>query len=90
MAIGKANKDPDAVLPYRIDWSAWLAGAAISTSTWVVPSGLTKVSDSIVDAITVVTISGGTAGQTFTITNRITTDDGRTDDRSFELFIKEL
>ena len=29
-------KDPDAVLDYSVDWSKWLAGDQIETSTWFV------------------------------------------------------
>ena len=37
------NKDPDAVLDYGFDWSAWLeAGDTIVTSEWIVPEGITK------------------------------------------------
>lgn len=90
MSLGNAIKDPDAVLPYKIDWTAWLAGDTLSTSAWTVPAGLTNVSDTTeAGSTTVVTLSGGTPGQTYVVTNRITTADGRTDDRSFRLRIAE-
>ncbi len=89
MSTWKLNKDPDAVLPYKIDWSAWLAGATISTSSWIVPSGLAKDSDSFTSTIATVVLSGGTAGETYRVTNRITTNDGRTDDRSISLRVVE-
>lgn len=76
-------KDPDAVLDYSIDWSSWLAdGETITASTWVVPDGITKDSDSFSDTATVIWLSGGTAGTTYLIPNHITTSDGREDDRT--------
>lgn len=90
MSLGNAIKDPDAVLPYKIDWTAWLAGDTLSTSTWSIPAGLTKVNDTTEAGTTaVVTLSGGAPGQIYVVTNRITTSDGRTDDRSFRLRIAE-
>ncbi len=84
-----ALKDPDATLPYRFDWSAWLAGAQITSSQWIVPAGLTAVAEQITGDITVVTVAGGTAGEIYRLTNRVTTDDGRTDDRSLTLRVVE-
>lgn len=39
-------KDPDAKLPYTVDWSPWLAGEGdtIASVTWIVPDGITKES----------------------------------------------
>jgi len=82
-------KDPDAVLDYAVDWSRWLAGDEIVTSEWTVPSGLTKVSDSKTTTKATVWLSGGTAGQSYTVTNRITTTGGRTEERSFAIRIEE-
>jgi hypothetical protein len=82
-------KDPDAVLDYQIDWSTWLGSDTISTSAWTVQSGLTKGSDSKTDTTTTVWLSGGTAGQTYRVTNRIVTAGGRTDDRTFWVVVDE-
>lgn len=42
MAGNTFFKDPDAVLDYGVDWTAWLGSDTIVTSTWVVsPTGLT-------------------------------------------------
>ncbi len=79
------TKDPDAVLDYAIDWSLWLAGDEIATSDWSVPVGLTKVTDTKTAVKTTVWLSGGQAGQSYTVTNRITTTGGRTEDRSFTI-----
>lgn len=83
------TKDPNAVLDYTIDWTRWLSGDQIVTSEWLVPTGLTKVADSKTASSATVWLSGGTAGQSYTVTNRITTTGGRTEDRSFTIRVEE-
>jgi len=83
------TKDPNAVLDYSIDWTRWLAGDQIAASEWIVPSGLTKMADSKTSTSATVWLSGGTAGQSYIVTNRITTAAGRTEDRSFTIRVEE-
>ena len=83
------TKDPNAVLDYTIDWIRWLSGDQIATSQWLVPTGLMKLADSKTASSATVWLSGGTAGQSYTVTNRITTTGGRTEDRSFLVKIEE-
>jgi hypothetical protein len=71
-------KDPDEVLDYQVDWTEKLATDTIATSTWIVPAGLTKDSDSNTPTKTTIWLSGGTPGEQYGITNRITTTGGRT------------
>ena len=79
-------KDPDAVLDYTFDWSRWLAtDEKISTSDVTVSAGITLTSDTNSDTQAVAWVSGGASGQPYTITNRITTDKGRTDDRTITI-----
>ena len=83
------TKDPDAVLDYIFDWSAWLAeivDTIASAEIVVAAEGVVCDSDSIVDDTVVAWISGGTAGATYRVTCRIVTAGWRTDDRS--IFIK--
>jgi hypothetical protein len=88
-------KDPNAVLDYRFDWQGddpgpWLADAeTISTSTWTVPTGITKDSDSKTDTTATIWLSGGTAGVTYDVVNRITTSAGRTEDRTLQVVCVE-
>lgn len=82
--------DPQAKLDYPVDWSTWLAGGeTITASTWTVPAGITKDSDSFSDTAALAWLSGGTAGQDYTITNHIVTSAGREDDRSIILKCRE-
>lgn len=83
------TKDPNATLDYSIDWSKWLADDTILSSAWTVPAGLTQVSASNTTTIATVWLSGGTASQSYTVTNRITTAGGRTDERSIIIRIEE-
>lgn len=83
------TKDPNAVLDYTIDWTRWLAGDTIATSEWLVPIGLAKVADTKTASSATVWLSGGTAGQSCAVTNRITTTGGRTEDRSFTIRVEE-
>jgi hypothetical protein len=78
------------VLDYGIDWSEWLTtGETLTVSTWTVPSGITKDSDQRADTSTKIWLSGGTAGESYTIANKIETSDNRTDERSFEIMVEE-
>lgn len=88
----KITKDPNAVLDYGFDWSGWLQdGETISDSEWSVDgTGLTIESDTNDDTSTTVWLSGGTVrSYPYTVTNRITTSAGRTDDRSIQVYVAE-
>lgn len=90
MALGSKTKDPDAVLDYVIDWETYLDGDTIATSEWEVDDGITKDSDTNDTTTATIWLSGGTAGEDYEVTNRITTAGGRTDDRTIKIKIKEL
>ena len=84
------NKDPSSVEPQGFDWTDYLAelgaGVTISTSTWAVtPTGLTVAAGSIVTGSlkTQTTLSSGTVGVLYTVTNQIITSTSVTDERSF-------
>lgn len=86
-------KDPQAKLPYRGNWAAWLAKEGddtIATSSWsIVPDGVTADNQSKDDTTTTVRLSGGTAGVRYTVTNHIVTAGGLEDDRSFILDVRQ-
>ncbi len=90
MGIKTYTKDPDAVLDYGFDWSDWLATAeTISTSTWTVESGITAGSSAKTDTKTSQWLSGGTAGTTYEITNKIITSQSRTDERTLNIRVEQ-
>lgn len=80
-------KDPNAVLDYTIDWSLWLDGDTISTSTWTVGSGIVKDLDTKTATTTTIWLSGGTLATSYTVSNRIVTVAGRTEDRTLTFSI---
>lgn len=82
------TKAPNAVLPYYMDWSDWLQpGEKITTSTWTPDVGITKDSSDKSASTTTVTLSGGTAGTTYDVVNKIVTNMGRTDERSLRFVV---
>lgn len=82
------SKDPEAVLDYQLDWSSWLpAGDTIATSTWVVPVGITKNSDTKDATTTTIWLSGGTEGTLYQLVNRVVTTEGRTEDQTVVVMI---
>jgi hypothetical protein len=87
----KRVHDPDAVLDYPFDWSAWLEeGDTITDTTVTAEAGVTVVGTPVVDGGKVVPyISGGTVGESYDVTCHIVTADGREDDRSITLVVKE-
>lgn len=96
-------QDPQARLDYHFEWQCWLApGDYLTESEWLVPDGLTATEPTLFVGQerdlagdyqpvqrTTVFLTGGIAGEVYTVTNRITTARGRQEDRSFELRIKE-
>lgn len=82
-------KDPEAVLDYTIDWSAWLDDDTIVTSTWDVESGIVDDSDSNTATTTTIWLSGGTLDTNYSLTNHIVTAADREDDRTIEVYISD-
>lgn len=82
-------KDPQAILDYGFDWSAWLDDDAISTSTWILPSGMTSVQEGINGSTTIIWLSGGVIETRYDVVNRIVTVAGRTDDRTIKIVCME-
>ena len=92
MAIATFTKDPDATLDYQINWAAWLEDEDIITDSSFVSNSdnITVDSSSFTDTTSTVWLSGGQAGSSYEITNRITTALGRVDDRTIKIKCKDL
>ena len=83
-------KDPDAVLDYQWDWASWLpTGDTIASATVTADAGLTVASSSATSTAVLAWLSGGTVGQSYTVQCRVTTVQGRTDDRSFPIAVMQ-
>lgn len=94
MALKWPNKDPNEILDYQVNWEKRVQSRrtpddTIVGSTWIVPDGITKQSDTFSDTTTTIWLSGGTDGQPYTLINRIVTTEGRTMDESVTIKIKE-
>lgn len=86
MRVPLEPKTPDEEKDFGIDWRKWIAtGVTISTSTWEVPSGITKEADSISGLYTLIRLSGGTAGTTYTLINEVLTSAGELLERAIEV-----
>jgi hypothetical protein len=87
-ALFSEPKDPSAIKDYDMDWSDWLEGDTIATSTWTVPVGITKQSESNTPTVSKIWLSGGTHGTIYTLKNVITTAGARTDERTCRLMVR--
>lgn len=83
--------DPEAELDYTIDWAKWLeVNDTIAAHAFTVPTGLTQPNaSSHTDTTSTVWIAGGTRGRTYQVVGEITTTDGRTDQRTITLLVKD-
>jgi hypothetical protein len=91
--------DPNARLDYAVDWAqdddpspALQPDETIVSSTWTVPVGITQTTPApgINGSMATIWLTGGTVGTTYRITNHVTTDQGRDDQRSFKITIADL
>jgi hypothetical protein len=87
MAVFKDHKkDPDATLDWIFDWTLWLGEfEVITNATFIVDPGITISDNEFTNKTATVWLTGGTEGQVYRVTCRVTTSDGRIDDRSFTL-----
>lgn len=84
------RKDPEAVLDYAFDWTAWLQeGETITNHTITVDVGLTLISSSEAAGVVTAWLSGGTAQTSYTVECLVETSAGRIDERSFSLSVRE-
>lgn len=86
------TKDPDATLDYAFAWADWLEdGETIVDHTVTVESGDVIIDSTSRTVDTVIAwVSGGTLGTNAEITNHILTSEGREDDRTIILLIREV
>ncbi len=91
------DKDPDAILPYRFDWTDWLDGDTIQNATFEVSpveAGGLEIESQSFDAKTcAVWLRGGVDGHTYTVTCSVFpaagVAHGMRDDRSILVRVKE-
>ena len=81
------EKDPDSKLDYIWDWTAWLDVDTISTFSFEVPDGITLSSSPAAEKMAgnqkiKAWFEGGTARESYPVTCRITTVNGRQEDKT--------
>jgi uncharacterized phage protein (predicted DNA packaging) len=81
------DKDPDEIIDYAVDWSARLGIDTITSSAWILQPGITEDSSSNTTTTTTIWLSGGTAGITYAIVNRVETLAGRTFEEAISIRI---
>ena len=77
-------KDPGSSnIDYTVNWSTYLStGETVSASSWRVNStGLTINASSLATPLSRVWIGGGTLGTVYRLSNKITTNQARADER---------
>ena len=96
----KFKKDPGSTLDYIVDWAEWLIGGDfIVSSSWSIEAiagdaaPLVEVAPpggqpSFEALIARVWLAAGTRANTYTVTNGITTDQGRVDERSIFIEVR--
>ena len=86
-------KDPNARKDYGWNWARWLGTDTLVTSTWFLdpstPTGLVIEDPTWDTTSTTVWLSGGTVGESYGVTNRVETTDGRIEDLSFWVVIRQ-
>jgi len=75
------------ILDYHEDWTTWLGADTIATSTWSVPAGITKASDSKTNTLATIWLTGGTLPEIYPCVNTITTAGGRTAVRTINIIM---
>ena len=87
-------KDPNDCKDYWQDWSDWLqSGEEIVSSEWLLPDGIVRdalMGDGYSQSAAYIFLASGTAGNNYLITNRIRTNQGRSEDDSIIIPCKEL
>lgn len=86
------EKDPQSVIDFIVDWSDWLLDNNVDTilsSIWIVPAGVVVDHDEIFGDFTAIWLGTATAGAQLVLTNRITTVQGRIQDQSFTLIVRD-
>lgn len=89
-ALNHFTKDPAGIIDYTVRWSDWLpSGDTISSSTWIVPVGITKVSETNTTTDAVIFLASGTVGAIYEVTNRVVTAGGRQNDQTISILIED-
>jgi len=82
-------KDPQSLLDYAVDWTDWLGTDDIISVVWTVQQGIQKIRESNDLKTAKIELSGGSVGEVYSISCRITTGESRVDERTFRVHIRQ-
>lgn len=88
MAIKFDAKDPDEIVLRTIEWDDRISTYTVDSSTWIVPTGITKDDDDFDDTSTTIKLSGGTEGVTYSLVNRVVLSSGEILDQTVKIKVK--
>jgi hypothetical protein len=104
MSFKWANKDPDEILDYSVDWSRFLGAATISSVAWSVDNasgvktaigsgntvnGIQNVSQTNTNTVATINLGLGTLNEEYKFYCRITDNTGSIAERVIKIRIKE-
>ena len=71
--VARWEQDASEAVARTLNWSDDLNGSTVSSVTWTVPTGLTNEATSNTTTTATIRLSGGTPGQSYTVTCLATT-----------------
>lgn len=83
------EKDPDSTEDFTFNLAGALNDDTILSGEFLLPDGLTKVSESNTASDATIMVRGGSRGRTYRITYRYTTAAGRTFDQTIRILVRE-
>jgi hypothetical protein len=91
MLVSSFVKDPAAILDYYLDWTAWLADDTLTDSMWVATgsASVTLMDPGVLGTVTRVWVDGGVNGELVDLTNHVVTAQGREDERTLRLILRD-
>ena len=92
MILGKFKKQPGETLDYPVSYSDFFADRldALASVVVTVEAGLTLVSQVTVNPVCNVVLSGGTSGNSYKVTLKMTTTTGIVKEDEFKVTVKEI
>lgn len=90
--LGRFVKQPDEVLDYDVDYTDWFTNRDDVPSSYVAvaETGIVIDSSARTDNVVKVVLSGGTAGRSYKVTVRLTTDTGIVKEADFIVKVKAV
>jgi hypothetical protein len=83
-------KQPSEVLDYDIDFTEWMTpGDSIATATATSDAGITLGATTIIGYVVKQWVSGGTDGNSYKVTVKVTTNGGRVKEADFRVRVRE-